>query len=145
MKKHDILNRIESDLSGIHQTCEVTIRGVVYGLKLLSRSEEIKAQSMVTEDTIIAAYAASNLPQVALALTHIDNVPVKELFSPETDEEKKANEIELRGKKLTEWLGARPAMIAERLFIAYLDMKSKYYEALEEGVENLSETIPSGE
>lgn len=145
MKKHDVLNRIETDLSGIHQTTEVTIRGIVYKLKLLSRSEEIKAQSMVTEDSIIAAFSAANLPQVALAITHIDGVQVKELFVPETDDEKKENELEWRGRKLTEWLGNRPAMVAEKLFVSYLEMKSGYYTAMEEGIENLSEATPSGE
>lgn len=147
MKKHEILSQIESDLEGLPRTTVVSIGRSKFKLKLLPRSLETKARSLVNADNLLTAFADSNVPQLAFAITHINDTKVEELFTATTEEENKElsslGEDKWRAKQLAEWLSNRETVLVERLWLAYLSLKDDVGSALEQ-LEDFSTTTPSG-
>ena len=146
MNKHELLTQIEQDLEGINRTTDVEIGKHVFTLRLLSRSEETRARGMVDAENILAAFADSNVPQLAYAITHVNGTPAEALFVPVTDDDKSASENDprrWRAQQMADWLGARPTTVVETLWLRYLKLKDSITKAMEE-LENFSKKTPSG-
>lgn len=146
MKKHQILKDTEAALEGLDQTSEVEVGNRKFKLRLLTRQDETRARSLVTGDNILSAFADSNVPQLAHAITHINDYPVGELFTPETDEERSACEADEHRwvtLQMLDWLNLRPTLIVEQLWLGYLELKARVEEALKD-LENFSKRTPSG-
>lgn len=146
MKKHQLLMEIESNIEGLNRTTDVTLGDHVFTLKLLSRGQETKARGMVEAENILAAFADSNVPQLAYAITHVNGTPETDLFVPVSDEDREASEADprrWRARQMVDWLDNRPTNVVETLWQAYLALKDKVTAAMKE-MENFSKKTPSG-
>lgn len=147
MKKHEILSQLESDLEGIPRTTEVKVGKTKFKLRLLSRSEETRARSMVDAENLFTAFADSNVPQLGFAITEVNDTPVEQLFTPSTDDEREAHEDNprtWRARQMVDWLSSLDGIVAETIWFAYLDMKREAQAALKE-MKDFSKKTPSGE
>lgn len=147
MKKHKMLMDLEQQLSGIRKTTEVKLAGKTWKLRVLDRKEEMMAQDLVQSESIIAAFANSTVPQLALALESVDGVSVKELFEPDTPEDRKthqANPELWTGMQVAAWLADQPTTFVTTLWQGYLSARQSSMKSLEE-MENFSERTPSGD
>lgn len=146
MKKHDILTQTESALSGLPQTADVVCGGRTYKLRLLSRAEETRARSVITSENLLTAFADSNVPQLGYAVVSLDEVSQDQLFQPDTDEEKsdfEADPVHWRAIQMMQWLSARPTVVVEQLWLAYLQLKDKAAKSMRD-MEDFSKRTPSG-
>lgn len=135
MKKHEILSKTEQALNGLEQTTKARVGGQTFVLRLLTRTEETRARSLVESDNLVTVFTDSNVPQLAYALDSIDGVDAAELFVPETAEEKSAAEDDKRkwrAKAIMAWLGSLPTNVVEQLWMKYLDLKQAVSKGLEE-------------
>ena len=146
MKKHGVLAELEQQLEGIDRTFTKVIGPMQFKMRVLRRAEETKARSLVKADNILAAFAESNVPQLAFALQSINDVPTEQLFEPDTDDEKKLCEVDpglWRAGQVADWIASRDTNITEQLWMAYLEAKDAVNAGLAE-LEDFSKRTPSG-
>lgn len=135
--KHDILKKIEQDLtnSPARRTVDAQVAGHVFTLRVLKRSEEMEARSLVTADNLFQAFAESHVPQLAYAIQSIDGVDKAELFTPSNKQEQEAFDSaprRWRASQLMDWLNDQEGVIVEKLWSAYTEIKDEGRTALED-------------
>lgn len=146
-KKHQILDDIEATLHGIPNTDKVKVAGKTWSIRTIDRDHEKLARKVVDADNPFTAFADSNVPMLAFIVTHINKVPVEELWTPETDDEKAEHARDpalWRARMFADWLGKRDTVVTEKLWLAYLRLKDRYKAALDE-LEDFSNGTPSGD
>lgn len=153
MAKHELLDRIDSELAGVVLSEPVEIGGRKYGLKLLERNEESYARSLFPEDaTVLQVFSDQSLPVLAVALKSVDEITVEELFAPgddmSADDRKNIATPEglkrWRYEQTLTWLNGKPGTFVEALWLGYLEMKRKAQKQLED-MRPLSNGTHSGE
>lgn len=146
MSKHSVLAEIEAQLEGVETTFDAWVGKARLQMRVLTRSEETRARSLVDADNLLTAFADSNVPQLAYAVVSVNETPADQLFSPEGNEDRQsfeANPERWRRRQLADWIAAQPTVVTEQLWLAYLQAKDKMNKALKD-LQNFSERTPSG-
>ena len=133
MKKHSVLTDTEAALSGIEQTTKIKIANREFRIKLLTRAEETTARALIDTENVLTAFTDSNVPQLAFAITHINDFGIEQLFVPETDDERSACEADpkrWRAEQMLDWLRERETIVVEKLWLGYLELKDRVTKSL---------------
>lgn len=129
--QHNVLTKLDAELQGIRVVEEVTVAGHKFGFKSLTRHEASMAKALMPEisENMLQAFADSFIPQVSIALMHIDGVAVEEIW-PLPDERPESPK-RWRAEQVLKWLQGMPDTFVGELWTRFADLKEGHRQRLD--------------
>ena len=110
--RNDIIDSIKKTFWEGSESKEVVLAGKTWTLKSLNNSEQVFRDRFIPASATASFLSARKAPTVALAISHIDGVPVEEVFG-DSDETK--DEVVTELLKTTGLAKEKRFIIAERV------------------------------
>lgn len=130
--KHEVLAKLDAELSGLRSVDVLEVGGHRFGVKTLTRRETSMARALMpaVSENMLQAFADSFVPQLAVALVSIDDTPVEEVWPAPTDGSAGEDIKRWRAGQVLAWLQDQPDAFVGTLWTKFADVREAQRERL---------------